>query len=1248
MITTEELIRDFSEENFAGWCRGKFVDFVPKSERLDEGDFGRARQIGYVRTLAEDGVNRPLLVATVQVQGELGERSSRKRQFDFARKALQRAIDRPPGTAGGLFTQGLFVFYGENGDFRMSLISGRVEGGKLAYNSFKRQTFFVRQDQVNRTFRDQMEKGLGDYKTLCEAFSIEALTKQFYNELFKWYEWALTKEMGVTFPNDIHDDKDDSDLNAEHMIRLITRLMFVWFIKLKQLVPGKIFDADKVKALLKSFDSQSKTQDNYYRVILQNLFFATLNNKIEDRDFARDGGSVTANKEQYGVKTLYRYEDEFAIPEKQVLELFRGVPFLNGGLFECLDKETPDRKGKVLYFDGFSRNTKKRAHVPNLLFFHKDKSGDPDKDKGLIPLFKRYNFTVEENSPNDAEVALDPELLGKVFENLLGAYNPETKETARKQSGSFYTPREIVNFMVDESLKQYLKARVSGAEDATLDQLFESQSEKSTLPAKMRNDLAEAIRKVKILDPACGSGAFPMGALQRMVSLLSKLEDKTENIYDLKLHLIEKCIYGVDIQTIAVQISKLRFFISLVCEQEPDLKKWRENYCIPPLPNLETKFVAANTLVGLENNDLGLGDAEIDRLRNDLLNVRHRHFLAKTSQEKRKCRIQDEELRGKIKERIVAIASTPDKEKIAHLEKSIRKLEAEKEIYRGEKWEYITVPKQGDLFGGEPENAVEKRRVDTNQAKRDEIEGNIQRNEREIAAENSKRLTGELENAADKLAAWNPYDQNKPATFFDPLWMFGVGDGFDIVTGNPPYVQIQKLPEEHKEDYSRQKYKTFSKAGDLYCIFYERSLLLLKNGGILSFISSNKFFRAGYGRVLREHLNDRHEIRIIVDFCELPVFEAGTDPCILVIANQKASNSDIRVAVVKDIESIQDVRTTLLTIGFSLARNKLSEEGWGFENAHAIPLLEKFHKAGIALGEYVKKRFYRGILTGLNSAFVVDKETRDTMVAADRKCAKVIKPWLRGIDIKRWHRDLQDLYLINILSSSNFDWPWSNSKSNDKAEKIFRDTYPSIYAHMKPYRDELIARGDKGKYYWELRACAYHAEFDKTKIVFNETSKELHAFLDTEKLQINKTGFIIVCDKPKFLLGILNSQLLDFIYRSEFPSWGDPWNGGRIQFRAERMELIPIPPVSAAQEKAIEGLVSKVIEAKAADADADTKKLEAEINHLVYGLYKFSDDEISIVESATAPASPKNTKTKPTMPSKQKPISMLDDDEGLD
>jgi adenine-specific DNA-methyltransferase len=339
---------------------------------------------------------------------------------------------------------------------------------------------------------------------------------------------------------------------------------------------------------------------------------------------------------------------------------------LNGGLFDCLDRENED--GKVLYADGFSRNPKKQSIVPDFLFFGAEEEYDLNKIygtknkrytvHGLIDLLSHYKFTVSENTPIEEEVALDPELLGKVFENLLASYNPETQTTARKQTGSFYTPREIVNYMVDESLKAYLEQALTAnldvsSEDAKvgLDILFAYTENEHAFTDGEKTVLIRAIDTCKIFDPACGSGAFPMGVLHKMVHILHKLDPKNEQWkqrqidkvdklieeardipdsasreqviagleqnqqdiedafgsneldYGRKLYLIENCIYGVDIQPIAVQIAKLRFFISLVIDQkkQPD----KENFGIRALPNLETKFVAANTLIGLER--LGQG-----------------------------------------------------------------------------------------------------------------------------------------------------------------------------------------------------------------------------------------------------------------------------------------------------------------------------------------------------------------------------------------------------------------------------------------------------------------------------------------------------------------------------------------------------------------------------------------------------------------------------------------------------------------
>src|SRR5690606_4103508 len=241
----------------------------------------------------------------------------------------------------------------------------------------------------------------------------------------------------------------------------------------------------------------------------------------------------------------YSYADMCAISEQKVLDLFQPISFVNGGLFECLDKEL-STDGVKYHLDGFSRNAEKspngnykhRAFIPNCVFF-----GD-ETNEGLIPLLERYNFTVEENVPNEVQVALDPELLGNVFENLLGAFNPETQESARKQSGSFYTPKEIVAYMVDESLIAYLDNALPDIEEATIRALFEQDE----LPAffaqnhALCEEIASQLRKVKILDPACGSGAFPMGILNRMVEILDKLDVKdSASHHDLKLHLIEEC-----------------------------------------------------------------------------------------------------------------------------------------------------------------------------------------------------------------------------------------------------------------------------------------------------------------------------------------------------------------------------------------------------------------------------------------------------------------------------------------------------------------------------------------------------------------------------------------------------------------------------------------------------------------------------------------------------------------------------------
>lgn len=589
-----------------------------------------------------------------------------------------------------------------------------------------------------------------------EIFNVELLNQRFYRELSNWYFWALPQ---VEFPVDT--EKDDEKRRATSLIRLLTRLIFCWFLKEKGVIPEKLFVEAELKRVLVDLAPNAST---YHQAILQNLFFATLNQRMGKdksgqpyRAFAPDEG-LQKNRVTYGLGTLYRYEEHFCDPAT-ALENFADVPFLNGGLFECLDR-IEDGTDRKLYLDGFSRDKKKRPTVPNLLFFAEEQSadlsdayGEPqrrnEKVRGLLRILHSYKFTIVENTPIDQEIALDPELLGKVFENLLASYNEETKTTARKQTGSFYTPRPIVEYMLDESLKGHLSGALIKAgmseEDAQagLDILFAYTEREHPFNEKEVVDLLEAIHTCKILDPACGSGAFPMGMLHKLVYIIHKLDPDNarwkqlqidaaakipdlsardaaidaierdfadnEDDYGRKLYLIENCLYGVDVQPIAIQIAKLRFFISLVCDQRTNRSK-KENHGIRPLPNLETKFVAADTLIGLpEMEQLVLAPQRVYQIETEIESLYHNHFAIQR-------RDQKLALQRKIKD----------------LRKELGKLLAESLM-------------------------------------------------------TSKK--------AQHVADWDPFDPQASSDFFDPHWMFGrsLTNGFDLVIGNPPYLRIQGI-----------------------------------------------------------------------------------------------------------------------------------------------------------------------------------------------------------------------------------------------------------------------------------------------------------------------------------------------------------------------------------------------------------------------------------------------------------------------
>lgn len=675
-------------------------------------------------------------------------------------------------------------------------------------------------------------------------FSVEVLTKAFYQELSDWYAWAVKI---VRFPNDLKTEADNEKYNAEAMIRLITRLIFVWFIKQRHLVPDEFFDEQYIADnLIKGFSPNAKVtlfgkseESHYYKGILQNLFFAMLNSPItpEGKDTVSER-RFRNGRSDYDNNKLMRHEDLFKNPDLFVKLANKYVPFLNGGLFDCLDD-----KDKGMYVDAFTdrENIAKQLIIPDYLFFGEDVGrnidlsewyGDAKKKKvsarGIIDILKRYNFTVEENTPFDQEVSLDPELLGKVFENLLASYNPETQTTARKQTGSFYTPREIVQYMVDESLIAHLKRTVGDELETEYRKLTQYTDEPLNLTSEQKKAIMQSLYNCKVLDPACGSGAFPMGMLQQMVHILNRIdpnnaqwkdmmlknaisetsdayqnasdEERAEMVADIersfnesinrpdyarKLYLIENCIYGVDIQPIAIQISKLRFFSSLVVDQKTNNNPV-DNFGIRPLPNLEAKFVAANTLIGLEKKEASLFDsAEIKQKEKELKEAKHRIFGAKTVKTKRKYREKVSELRLGM----------------------VNKLN-----------ELGFVCKEDHLM----------------------------------------------------LLDWDMFDLNKAALFFDSEWMFGISEGFDIVIGNPPYgVSI-------KEDYRKEVVRCLGNVPDyeIYYYFIQAGRNLLVDNGTICYIIPNTWLFNTYARRFRETVLEKWNIIEILDCTKFKIFDA--------------------------------------------------------------------------------------------------------------------------------------------------------------------------------------------------------------------------------------------------------------------------------------------------------------------------------------------------------------------------------------
>ena len=953
---------------------------------------------------------------------------------------------------------------------------------------------------------DQQQNFDGLLAAWLARLDTEELNKKFYRELFNWFEWAVAEG---EFP-----EEENRILKPEeHVIRLITRLLFVWFIKEKGLVAEELFNETQVRDLLEDYDRD--TGDSYYRAVLQNLFFATLNTEIGERGFSGGGNPRHRNF------SLYRYKDEITGPD-ELLALFAQTPFINGGLFDCLDSEEATRDGGYR-IDCFSDVHYSKLSIPNRLFF--------DKTCGLIPLLEHYKFTVEENTPIEQDVALDPELLGKVFENLLAAYNPETGETARRQTGSYYTPRPIVDYMVEEALVATLAGQVPPTEGDVkfwderlrylLDyaQVFDDADQ--WFDNREADEVVRTISELKILDPAVGSGAFPMGVLHKLTLALRRLDpdntyweqlqrdragkraldafdtkdDQTQSEelleidetfkqyrdsdFGRKLYLIQNSIFGVDIQSVACQIVKLRFFISLAIEQEPD--KDVDNFGVKPLPNLETRFIAANTLIGLKG-DLTLTSPEVRALERELGENRERHFHAATRPQKLACKREDKRLR------------------------------------------------------------------------------------RALAAE--LRHIGMPADDADKVADWDPYDQNASADWFDPEWMFGITDGFDVVIGNPPYAKGERL----NTTLRKHLRENYGWAGDLYDYFIFAGFNLVSEKGIFSYIANDSYVALPTKRRIRELFLKNRLLHLVK--APAQTFEASIYTAIFILLKCGVDSS---YAYMSGEMNFPD---------FQYHSNGAVE----YTTIHKMPD-QKF------------------LLNGKNS-WVLRLMTFDNM----EKFCRVLDTGIHSGNVRnkiffkensrKRHRLLQGRQI------QRFALQWNSPTAN----------YKFCEVGYEPLPIPGIGRGGKPSSrneYWHF--CGDIANHHQPeRLLMRQTDDDLivayHSEKEAGRFYTDNTLFTILLNSQKtnlkYLLALFNSQLLNFVYHFISQEQGK----SQAQVKISVVNKLPVVVPAEKQQRPIIALVDEILSAKASNPDEDTAELEKEINKRVYELYNLTSEEIRIVE----------------------------------
>lgn len=980
----------------------------------------------------------------------------------------------------------------EKHQWRLSLITKGYIEWEERISSPRRFSFLLGEWERIKTPCDKLKDPFTTIKNLTDAFDVEVVRKEFFKQYLNLF-LELYKELKV-YEKTIDNKNDIVNLTKN----LMGKIVFLYFIQKKWRL-GVHPEKDRwhgrkdfMRFLWEDYKWDRTLHkwekiNSFYNDYLEPLFYEALSNPRESHVY-----------ERFGVK----------------------IPYLNWGLFE---KEYEREKSTI--------------------------NPDDEVFEKIIEIFDRYNFTIHEDDPFDREVAVDPEMLGKIFEtmisvskdnieDILSLYQKEKDKShdsdkiisvdiwtqLNRDFGAFYTPPEIVHYMAKESLIYYLingikqKRQKDEAKqiESIVRALFtfkEKHLHKDEIKAqanialdRLQFDLLEPyvilvnelLKNIKVLDPAVGSWAFPMGILHEISGLRRYLIDnfdlKKESDYEIKKTIIQDSIYGVDIEPGAVDIARLRFRLSLVIDTK-----------IPePLPNLNFKFVCADSLTPLGN----------EKWLYDNLNL---------------------------------------------------------ETFKKYKREFFTAQWEDKKI---KENRIRKF---------------LQSKETNIFASEWQR----------KLASRKPFDKSNTALFFDSdlmLWE----NGFDLVIGNPPYIQLQKNSGHLANLYENVGYKSFARTGDIYCLFYERAFQLLKEWWLCTYITSNKWMRAWYWEKLRDFFVKYTNPLELIDLWP-DVFETATvDSNILIWQKKKVSEFHMKwldLVKEKNIKSIEIYHNQFVNI------DDITNDSWIIISSIQKNIKIKMEKMGKILKEWDIQINY-GIKTAFNDAFIINETTKKDIIKDDPKSSKIIKPVLRWKDILKYGYKFAGLYLINT-----HNWvKWKITRIDCPKE------YPGVFNYLKTFLPEIEARQDQWDHWSNLRNCAYIEEFEKEKIIYSEISQSPCFCYDNNGFYIWNTWYILTWKSIKYLTALLNSKLVSFWFKNFYST--NMWSSW-YRYLAQYMENLPIPQISEKDQKPFVDIVDQILAKKKQNPNVDTTKFEEQIDQMVYKLYWLTDEEIKTIEENT-------------------------------